>query len=286
MIELVLAKVDTEAITGELTNKDEESCAILYANETVRMDGTVRLLVREIEFPIADDYSKRGHIEAELKPEFVARITKRARKENYSIVFVHSHPGHDAPTFSRTDSIGEKHLARFLAYRHPKPNHLAFVISLGGMRARRLGTEENVRIISIGTHREVMFDAKVHSEFSSEIFDRQIRAFGAEGQSALHRLRIGIVGLGGTGSLVAQQLAHLGIRDFILIDPDTLESTNLNRVVNALPSDLGQPKVEIAAKYIRAVSSDARVACIQGDVIQSRTAKELQSADIIFGCTD
>ena len=78
------------------------------------------------------------------------------------------------------------------------------------------------------------------------MFDRQVRAFGADGQLKLQRLRVAIVGLGGTGSLIAQQLVHLGVRDFILVDPDVIESTNLNRVANAFQDDIGQPKVKIA----------------------------------------
>jgi molybdopterin-synthase adenylyltransferase len=49
-----------------------------------------------------------------------------------------------------------------------------------------------------------------------------------------------------TGSIVAQQLVHLGVRDFILVNPDILDVTNLNRVAGATPDDVGKPKVEIA----------------------------------------
>ncbi|MBI5450169.1 MAG: ThiF family adenylyltransferase [Gammaproteobacteria bacterium] len=286
MIELVLAADDADTIRGELTGRQIERCAILYASQTVRADRTVRLLVREIEFPTQDDYTKQGYVEAELSPEFVARVTKRARGNMVSLIFVHSHPGTEAPIFSDIDSLGEERLAAFLAHRHPAQEHAALVVSEGGMRARRLGKDEGVRIIVVGSHREVIFDPVAPLSLDLEIFDRQVRAFGSAGQQALQRLRIAIVGLGGTGSIVAQQLVHLGVQDFILVDPDVLESTNLNRVANALPGDIGHPKVEIAARYINAVAKYATVTCIEGDVTRSSTAKELLNADIIFGCTD
>lgn len=286
MIELVLAATDADAIRGELTGGKNEACAILYANETSRADGTVRLLVHEIQFPTADDYTKRGLIEAELSPEFVARVTKRARREKYSLIFAHSHPGIEAPVFSHIDSLGEKRLAAFLAHRHPALEHAALVVSEGGMRARRLGKDEEICVIAVGTHREVIFDPTMPLPSNLDIYDRQVRAFGSSGQQALQRLRIAIVGLGGTGSLVAQQLVHLGVRHLILVDPDVLESTNLNRVANAMPGDIGHPKVEIAARYINAVAEDSTVTCVVGDVTRSNTAKELLNADIIFGCTD
>jgi len=286
MIELVLASTDADAIRDQLTGGQNEACAILYANETSRTDGTVRLLVREVQYPTQDDYTKRGHVEAELSPDFVARVTKRARREKYSLIFAHSHPGIEAPIFSHIDSLGEKRLAAFLAHRHPGSEHAALVVSEGGMRARRLGKDEEICVIAIGSYRDVIFDPTMPSPSNLEIYDRQVRAFGSTGQQALQRLRIAIVGLGGTGSLVAQQLVHLGVRHLILIDPDVLESTNLNRVANAMPGDIGHPKVEIAARYINAVAMDSTVTCVAGDVTRSSTAKELLNADIIFGCTD
>jgi molybdopterin-synthase adenylyltransferase len=286
MIDLVLAADDVDAIRRELTGGQVEGCAILYANQTVRADGTVRLLVRELQFPEPCDYSRRGLLEAELKPDLVARVTKRARRENCALIFVHSHPGLDAPKFSWVDNQGEEHLAAFLSHRHSGLTHAALVVSKGGLRARRLGAMEEIRVLAIGVSRQVLFEPMVRAPNTSAVFDRQIRAFGTEGQQALQRLRIAIVGLGGTGSIVAQQLVHLGVRDFILVDPDTLESTNLNRVANATKADIGCPKVAIAKRYIHSIAEDASVTLIQGDVIRTKTARELLNADVIYGCTD
>jgi hypothetical protein len=258
----------------------------LYASQTVRGDGGIRLLVREVQFAAAADFSRRGPVEAELYPEFVARVTKRARREGYALVFLHSHPGSDTPAFSTIDSRGEQHLATFLAHRHPAFAHAALVVNAGGMRARRLGTDEGIRVLGVGATREVLSDPAHAPTTASKVFDRQIRAFGSAGQRSLQDLRVAIVGLGGMGSLVAQQLVHLGVRDFILVDPDTLEQTNLNRVVDAVTSDVGRPKVEIAGRYIRRVAGDATVALVQGDITRVGTARNLLNADFIFGCTD
>jgi molybdopterin-synthase adenylyltransferase len=286
MIELVLAADDVDAIRRELTGGQVEGCAILYANQTERSDGLQRLLVREVQFPAIDDYSRRGRLEAELKPAFVARMTKRARLEKCAIVFVHSHPGTGAPTFSQTDWEGEQHLAAFLAHRHPGLLHAALVVSEGGMQARRIGTRQYIRVIALGAERGVLYDPAHPNETVSETFDRQVRAFGAAGQKSLEGLRIAIVGLGGMGSLVSQHLVHLGVRDFILIDPDILEPTNLNRVANATPNDLGRPKVDIAAQYIRGIAATAKVGCVNGDVTHVNIAKELLNVDLVCGCTD
>lgn len=286
MTELVLSAEDSSAIRAGLTGGDTEECAVLHASQTVRSDSTVRLLVREVQWPALSDYRRRGTLEAELSPEFVARVTKRARSAGTALVFAHSHPGAAVPQFSRIDSQGEEHLRAFLAHRHPNLAHAALVISAGGIRARRLGLGEEIRVVSIGTTREVLFDPDISEQAASGEFDRQIRAFGIAGQRKLERLRVAVVGLGGVGSLVAQELAHLGVRDFLLIDPDVLEVTNLNRVANATSGDVGKPKVEIAARYIRAVSNKATIQCVNGDVMRTNIARELLNADFIFGCTD
>jgi molybdopterin-synthase adenylyltransferase len=286
MIELVLAANDYTAVRSGLVGGDTEKSAILFASQTVRSDGLIRLLARDVEFPTATDYSRQGVLEAELKPEFVARITKRARNDGEALVFVHSHPGIEAPHFSLVDDRGERHLAAFLAWRHPELMHAALVISKGGMRARRLGTDEEMRVISLGTAREVLFDPTIPYDPELEVFDRQIRVFGATGQRALQSLRVAIVGLGGTGSLIAQELAHLGVRDFILVDPDVIEASNLNRVANSSAKGVGRPKVDVAGAYIETIANSASVSRVQGDVIQAQIARQLRDVDLIFGCTD
>ena len=287
MIELVCAAADFDNARDALISGPAERCALFFASHTLRADGTTRLLVREIQFPTADDYSRQGLLEAELRPDFVARATKFARRQDYAIVFVHSHPGPDAPRFSTVDSAGEKVLAGFLAHRHPGPAHAALVVSGGGVCGRRLGTDEYMRVVTLGPTRNVLFDAAIVDTPVSEFADRQVRAIGVAGQVAIERLRIGIVGLGGTGSVVAQQLVHLGVRDFVLIDPDVLEATNLNRVASATWLDIDSPKVEIAGRYIPIIQAGRDcIPEIQGDVVSASVARELQNVDVMFGCTD
>lgn len=61
---------------------------------------------------------------------------------------------------------------------------------------------------------------------------------GDKSDEILHRTRVGIVGLGGGGSHIAQQLAHVGIGNILLLDEDRIEDTNLNRLVGGRASDV------------------------------------------------
>ena len=194
--------------------------------------------------------------------------------------------GEARPDFSQVDDLGENRLASFLAVRTPGVPHGSVVISAGGWRGRQLGTSNSIKIVSIGERRNVLFEPSHWGEPILPIFDRQVRAFGEAGQRVMESLTVAIVGLGGTGSVAAEQLAHLGVRRFILIDPDRVEPTNLNRVIGATKGDIDRPKVEVAASHIATISPEALVKCVQGDVTRTRVARELISADFLFSCTD
>jgi molybdopterin/thiamine biosynthesis adenylyltransferase len=284
MIDLRIAASDLANLRSNVLGHDDERCAVLFASRLER--GRRALLVQHMVFPHDADYGGRSPIHAELKPEFVARVTKTAKLASWSLVFVHTHPSDQPPRFSRTDDQGESELAAFLARRELQPLHGALVISSGGMCARVLGTSDLVRVVSIGDRLTIEFDPDSNDTEAGQIFDRQVRALGAEGQRVLADLCVGIVGLGGTGSIAAQQLAHLGVRSFVLIDPDHLELTNLNRVVGTTELDVGQPKVDLARRHVQSIAPKASVHGVIGDVVHADVAKELLETDLILCCTD
>jgi molybdopterin/thiamine biosynthesis adenylyltransferase len=284
--ELCIAQADLETLKQQLLGVDTERCAVLLASQSTRSDEQIRMLVREVIFPDQKEYTSQSALDAELSPLFVAQVAKRAAKNKLALVFVHTHLDDDIPDFSRVDDRGEQPLRTFLNTRNIEGHHAALVISQGGMRARLLGTQDELRIVSIGSKRRVEFDPDLDDGPTSATFDRQVRAFGAAGQKQLQKLTVAIVGLGGTGSIMAQQLVHLGVRDFILIDHDSIEETNLNRVVGAARSDLGANKAEIAARYVQGFGSDIKVDVVAGDVSRDSVARHLIDADVIMCCTD
>lgn len=286
MSEIRITVNDLEVLRTNLVGYDVERCAILLAAPALGRGDSSSLVVREIHLPELEDYLSQTKTFAQLSPAFVARVTKKARNEKLQLVFVHSHLAPYPPEFSATDDEGERVLADFLSRRGLTGAHGALVLSPGGLHARELGSSRKMRVVSVGNRRVVEFDPSTAGDTQIEQYDRQIRAFGLAGQQAIQKLRVAIVGLGGTGSVLAQQLVHLGVRDFLLLDPDTLEQTNLNRVVAARESDIGTPKVEIARRYMQDFSSQVRVQTIVGDVCRSAIAKQLTTVDIIFGCTD
>jgi molybdopterin-synthase adenylyltransferase len=153
--------------------------------------------------------------------------------------------------------------------------------------AQRLDVFEIGRDVHIHRAVENVEDDDTSSrEPSSDTFDRQVRAFGATGQERLHTLRVAVIGVGGTGSVVVEQLAHLGVHDLLLIDPDVIEQSNLNRVVGAVPSDVGRPKVDVASAHAKRIQPGARIERVRADIRDRAVARRLLDVDFFFGCTD
>ena len=109
---------------------------------------------------------------------------------------------------------------------------------------------------------------------------------GPDSERTLADCTVGIVGLGGGGSHIAQQLAHVGVRDFVLRDPDTVEDSNLNRLVGGTAADalLDVPKVHALGRLILGVAPDARVEALQAR--WQNDPEALRRCDVFFGCVD
>ena len=119
-------------------------------------------------------------------------------------------------------------------------------------------------------------------------FDRQIALFGEEGQAKISAARAAVVGAGGLGSHVIQQLALLGIRDFAVIDSEELSDTNRNRYVTARFDDPvpGTLKTDIAERLIKTVDPEAVVRKIPDSLVSAATFDAIINADYVFGCLD
>src|SRR5437667_23780 len=120
-------------------------------------------------------------------------------------------------------------------------------------------------------------------------FSRQVHALGREGHAVLSSMKVGIVGLGGAGSSLAEQLARLGVCSFVLADADKFQASNLTRVYGSEARDLtnGQPpKVAIAKRNILRIVPHAVVEAIQQSVVNQRVLAALSGCDVIFSCVD
>ncbi len=236
------------------------------------------------------EYQMQGEFQAVIQPSFIMPILKTARRDRLSLVMTHTHPFATAAKFSFVDDDGERILMPVLFARTGNGvPHGAFLVTPSDQCARIWKSTESrfdAEIVEIG--KEVRINRHISPQelpCASE-FDRSVRAFGIEGQATLSSITVAIVGLGGMGSIVAEQLSYLGVQSVILIDPDVVETTNLNRVVGADSKSVGLPKTDVAARQIQRVRPTASIKTIQGDVQSSAIGRQLLDADFIFCCTD
>lgn len=266
-----------------------ETAQFLFARPVQTPSGAWRLLVHDTVEVEREDYTERTSVSIELPPSLVARVLQRGRASGSTVVLAHSHPLGGLVGPSQWDREGEARLLPALRRRIPGVPHARLIVSPDALHAALFdinGDEAALEVHEIGANLKHLRGEQFNLRDSDSTYDRQVRAFGEAGQRHLGALRVGVVGLGGTGSVVVQQLAHLGVGTFLLIDPDALEPTNLNRVVGTRPDDVGKLKVEVARAMIQAINPAARVDARQADVRDATTARSLLDVDVIFGCTD
>jgi molybdopterin/thiamine biosynthesis adenylyltransferase len=144
------------------------------------------------------------------------------------------------------------------------------------------------RIVSVG--RTLSFLSKPPPLEGNALDDRQIDALGIV-HNALRSLTAAVVGCGGLGSPIAEQLVRMGVREIIIIDNDLLDTpSNVRRVFGSRSRDLkAKPyryKVEIVGNHLRQLGLGAKVRSIIGDVRTEEVFRHLVDADVVLVATD
>lgn len=119
-------------------------------------------------------------------------------------------------------------------------------------------------------------------------YDRNIRLFGKDGQERLRGTDITVIGAGGLGSMLIEQLAYLGVRRIFIVDPDMLDESNRNRLAGAKISDTvpGTFKVAIAARHVREINPDIEVIPLAVNLVSEAAFNAVRQGHIVFGCLD
>ena len=139
-------------------------------------------------------------------------------------------------------------------------------------------------ITIIGNPMQIVFP-QLDSKLKNDIFKRQ-SFLGENNQFLFENLTVGIVGYGGGGSHIGQQLAHLGIRNFNIFDDDNVEDSNLNRLLGAWFIDVKKSslKTNIAKRVINKIRPNAKVNVFNAK--WQTDPESLQNCDVVFGCVD
>ena len=123
---------------------------------------------------------------------------------------------------------------------------------------------------------------------SNERYDRNMRFFGREGQDRLSGASVAVVGVGGLGTHVVQQLALLGVGRLVLIDDEEIDETNRNRYVGVRHDDSvsGTLKVANGERIVGDINPDIETILIPEQLASSSAFVGVIDCDYVFGCLD
>lgn len=283
----------------------DEQLAFLLASSN-RSTQRQRLLVREMLPAGSGDLVRQGPAGIAPRPEFVLHALNRCRKESLHLIEVHSHPFSHGPgtTFSGIDWTNDQGKMPGIATLLEDFIHATMVMGQDSLDAHYYDrTTRHIlpvtQVVIVGTGSESA-SSGLHSiptssaskavrpdEVSTnERYHRQELLFRRETQEHLANATVAIVGLGGLGSFMALELAHLGVGHLILIDPDRVEETNLNRLLGVGPADVGQTKVSVYETLLKRIAPATQVEALACSIMDDAALALAKGADILAGCVD
>ncbi len=186
-------------------------------------EGNCRVLARNMRWVDDRAYIRRERDSLAIASDGYVPALAEADRVGATCLWVHTHPGNNAlPVQSRHDRIVDCQLADLFRLRANSPFYGALVFSPreGGLAftgfVEREGQDQRSieRLWQVGNRWRLTAAFTDQSPGLAELFDRNIRAFGPAIQATIGDLHVGIVGCGGTGSAVGEQLVRLGIRRF------------------------------------------------------------------------
>jgi molybdopterin/thiamine biosynthesis adenylyltransferase len=285
-----------ETIAHDLADKAAvtvETAGVLLAGVAWH-DNELQLLGRELHWVQEDQYIVRESDRLSIRSGGYIRALARAEEIGAVAIWLHTHPG-GWPINSIYDNQVDTELAEVARVRTGQTFFASLVFSPSETTifdfSGRIYLNEEVSPISqtwiVGQRfRLITAIDTPPTEQVPPLFDRQVRAFGGDIQQVLRSLRIAVVGNGGTGSAVVEQLARLGVGDLVVVDPDVIEDTNLTRIYGSSPAAINQPKAVALARHVETIAPHVAVSSIIGRTTERAVAAALTDRDLIFGCSD
>jgi hypothetical protein len=277
-----------------LCGLEVETAAVLIAMPVPDEEGDIRVIVREMLEVPDNDYDIREPLQLQIRSTGYVPALQRAEELGAVAIWFHTHPGEGSiPLISVHDRKVNGQLAGLFTLRTGSDYYAYVVCSLSGGQLAFSGALDDgndliplTRLVVVGDRLAIRPAYDHPWQTLPAGFDRNVRAFGGGVQQVLGHLKIAVVGAGGTGSAVAEQLVRLGVRRLHIVDPDELSESNVTRVYGSTPDDVGHLKVEVLKQHLLRIAPDLEIRTTPGMVTTEAVARTLTQADVVFGCTD
>ena len=251
-------------------------------------------IISELLLPQPGERHLHGNVSFESN--YLARVVRRACHANAGVAFMHSHPSEGWQAMSQIDVIAERDRIAPPSRATGLPL-LGLTVGLDGTWSARFwrwdGRQfsrtwcDKVRVVGQGLHLSVRPSNEGVVTRTARL-RRTVDTWGEYRQTTLSSLRIGVVGLGSVGCIVAETLARIGATDIVLVDADRVEEHNLDRLLYAGESDIGRFKVDLVEAQLRRSATAAHFRVDSRRAwIQERDAYEAAlDCDVLFAAVD
>jgi hypothetical protein len=285
---------ETEATLADSLNSSVETAGVLLVR-TIEIGDRLKLLARSMHWVGESQYLERSGSHMRIGSSGYVEALAASELDQCTPIWFHTHPTRNsAPLPSDLDALVDSKLADTFRIRSGADYYGTLIFapdqkgySYTGSVERDGETRRPIdRIWSVGKRWRLIrpYDALRPTQHAK--FERNIQAFGPDIQTVLNDLSVAVVGAGGTGSAVAEQLVRLGIRKLQIVDGDRLSESNVTRVYGSSPADIGRFKVEVLRDHLMRIAPDLQCDALVGMATVKRTAQFLTAADVVFGCTD
>ncbi len=275
----------------------EDLCFALWRPSQGR--DRVATIIAEPILPRESERTVHGNVSFE--PAYYERALSLALEQEAGLAFLHSHPGGRGWQGMSSDDIDAESgkAAQTLAATGLPLLGLTLATADGAWSARIwqktgprvYGRQECEAVRVVGDRLRLTYNDRLRPppEFGPEL-TRTISGWGEEAHTHLARLRIGVVGAGSVGALVAEALARTGIEHIRLIDFDSVETVNRDRLLHTTPRDafLGRAKVATLARGLRrsATAARPRIEPFELSVVEADGFGAALDCDVLFSCVD
>lgn len=289
--------------------KRTEAISLALGHVHRGVDGSLTIVLAQPDGLMLFDsscYERRAFGAAVLRRDVRAQALWRAVREGWTaVVDIHDHHFAEVATFSGVDDRDDQATAAWFSqtlprFADPAPVAAALLLARQDARARVVaeggtGTPwgapmrvdvvglEGLCVAGLG---KASAQSKSDGGAPNGLHARHTGIVPPQVQSHLAELHVAVVGCGGTGSIVAEALARLGVGQLSLIDDDLVESHNLNRLQGAGLGDIGLHKARVLSDRLHGLLPQTRVQPICSAVHADAGRAALPAADVIVGCLD
>jgi molybdopterin/thiamine biosynthesis adenylyltransferase len=270
-----------------MLDSNREELFACFGHHANTPDGPLFLVRDVVRAPESE--VERSVAGLKWSPQLTRQWTLRAERDGMGVIVMHAHHGAGRVELSNADRATQSRLLTHFASHLPE-NLCGYVVIGNTSVAGELSLDN--KHYQLGEFRVVTTPlgrwgrAAVSEVAVRPAMVRQVSAITEKGQRTLNASSVGLIGVGGGGSNVSDQLSHMDIGRLLLCDEDLVEAPNLSRQTGAGPSDVGSLKIEVMAQVIHHANPNVRIELIAEAFPGPQSWFRMRNVDVLVACVD